>query len=214
MIYWIRNRAPSWPTKVKNRSTPCTIILKVFNIYRRGIRLVHVLENFNRYIVRLLWCSETYDYQNEKNCWPGVVLEASVPSQRVPVNPALQVHLNCESSSCDAIQVPPFKQVESSQGSSAKGNIHAGVTSWRPNDCFILIRTPVILKHLDKVKGEEFYSYMGVCNINRNNQVQRNKVKNPNWREAHRQMTIYKRKGRFTTASYHETSLYSGQRAI
>lgn len=55
---------------------------------------------------------------------------------------------------------------------------------------------------------------MGVCNINRNNQVQRNKVKNPNWREAHRQMTIYKRKGRFTTASYHETSLYSGQRAI
>ena len=78
------------------------------------------------------------DYQNGKNCLPGVVLEVSVPSQRVPVNPALQVHLNCESSCCDAIQVPPLKQVESSQGSSAKGNIHAGVTSSRLNDCFIL----------------------------------------------------------------------------
>ena len=64
--------------------------------------------------------------------WP--VLEVFVPSQRVPVNPALQVHLNFESSSCDAIQVPPFKQSESSQGSSAKGNIHAGVTSLRLND--------------------------------------------------------------------------------
>lgn len=95
------------------------------------------------------------DYQYGKNCWPGVVLEVSVPSQRVPVNPALQVHLKCESSSCDVIQVPPFKQVESSQGSSAKGNIHAGVTSSRLNDCFILMRTRVILKLLDKVKSEE-----------------------------------------------------------
>ena len=53
------------------------------------------------------------------------------------MNPALQVHLNSESSSCDTIQVPPFKQVESLQGSSAKGNIHAGVTTLRLNDCFI-----------------------------------------------------------------------------
>ena len=50
------------------------------------------------------------------------------------MNPTVQVHLNCESSSCDAIQVPPFKQGESSQGSSAKGNIHAGMTPLRVND--------------------------------------------------------------------------------
>ena len=85
-----------------------------------------------------------------KNCWPGVVLEVFVPSHRVPVNPALQTHLNCETSSCVAIQVPPFKQVESSQGSSAKSNIHAGVTFLRLNDCFILMRTPVTLKLPDK----------------------------------------------------------------
>ena len=72
------------------------------------------------------------------------------------MNPALQVHLNCEYSSCDVIQVPPFKQVESSQGSSAKGNIHAGVTSLRLNDFLILMRTPVILKLRDYVKSEEF----------------------------------------------------------
>lgn len=71
------------------------------------------------------------------------------------MNPALQVHLNCESSSSDDTQVPPFKQGESSQGSSAKSNIHAGVTSLRLNDCFILMRSPVILKLLDKVKSEE-----------------------------------------------------------
>ena len=71
------------------------------------------------------------------------------------MNPALQVHLNFESSSFDAIQVPPFKQGESSQGSSEKGNIHAGVTPLRLNDCFILMRTPVILKLLDKIKSEE-----------------------------------------------------------
>ena len=86
-----------------------------------------------------------------------MVLEVSVPSQRVPVNPALQVHLNCESSSCDASQVPPFKQVVSSQGSSAESNIHAGLTSLRltDHDCFILTRSAVILKLLDKVKSEE-----------------------------------------------------------
>ena len=116
--------------KVKNRSTLCTIILKVFNIYRRGIRLVHVLENFNRYIVRLLWCSETYDYQNEKNCWPGVVLETSVPSQRVPVNPALQVHLNCESSSCDATQVPPFKHQADIVGPITHRTVIKGCDPW------------------------------------------------------------------------------------
>lgn len=71
------------------------------------------------------------------------------------MNPALQVHLNCDSSSCASTQVPPFKQGESSQGSSAKSNIHARVTSLRLNDCFILMRTPVILKLLDKVKSEE-----------------------------------------------------------
>ena len=84
-----------------------------------------------------------------------MVLEFSVPSQRVPVNPALQVHLNCESSSCDVVQVPPFKQGESSQGSSAKGNIHAGVTSLRLTGCFILMRSPIILKLFDKVNSEE-----------------------------------------------------------
>lgn len=40
---------------------------------------------------------------------------------------------------------------------------------WCLNDCFILIRILVILKYFDKVKGEEFYLYMGVCNINRDN---------------------------------------------
>ena len=126
----------------------------------------------------------------------------------------MQVHLNCESSSCDAIQVPPFKQGESLQGSSAKGNIHPGVTSLLLDDCLILMRSPVILKLLDKVKVKNFYSYMGVCNIHRSNQVQRNncKAKKSNWREA-RQMAIFKHKGRFATVGYHETSLCSGQRA-
>ena len=134
----------------------------------------------------------------------------------MPLNPAVQVHLNCKSSSCDTIQFPPFKQGESLQGSSAKGNIHPGVTSLRLNDCLVLMRSlsPVILKLLDKVKVKNFYSYMGICNIHRSNQVQSNncKVKNPNWREA-RQMTIFKHKERFATVSYHETSLCSGQRA-
>ena len=71
------------------------------------------------------------------------------------MNPASQAHVNCETSSCGAIQVPPFKQGESSQGSSAKGKIHAGVTSLRLYDCFFLMRTPVILKLLDKVESEE-----------------------------------------------------------
>ena len=71
------------------------------------------------------------------------------------MNPALQLHLKCESSSCVAIQVPPFKQGESSQGSSAKGKIHAGVTSLRLYDFFMMMRTPVTLKLRDKVKSEE-----------------------------------------------------------
>ena len=71
------------------------------------------------------------------------------------MNPAVQVHLNCESCCCDAIQVPPFKQGESSQGSSAKGKIHAGVTSLRLYDFFMMMRTPVTLKLRDKVKSEE-----------------------------------------------------------
>lgn len=131
VIYWIRNRVPSSPTEINNRWSPCTIIFKVFKIYRRGIRLVHVWRTLTDTIAVFAGCSTSYDNQCEKNFWPGMVLEVSVLSQRVPVNPALQVHLNCESSSCDVVQVPPFKQGESSQGSSAKGNIHAGVTSLR-----------------------------------------------------------------------------------
>ena len=144
----------SSPSKINNRSSPCTTVFKVFKIYRRGIRLVHVLENFNRYACNL-WCATSFDYQCAKNCWPGVVLQVSVPSQRAPVNPAVQVHLNFESCSCHAIQVPPFKQGESSQGSSAKGNIDAEMSYLRLSDCFMLMRTPVILKLLDKVKSEE-----------------------------------------------------------
>ena len=131
--YWIRNRASSSPTKIKNRLSPCIMTFKVFKIYRRSIRLVHFVEHFNRhacYGARKRTIPNTGKITGL--VWP--VLEVFVPSQRVPVNPALQVHLNCESSSCDAIQVPPFKQSESSQGSSAKGNIHAEVTSLRLND--------------------------------------------------------------------------------
>ena len=67
VIYWIRNRASSSPTKINNRPNPCTIIFKVLKFTVAAFD-----SNFNKYACNL-WCSASYDYHyGKKNrTWCG-----------------------------------------------------------------------------------------------------------------------------------------------